>query len=128
MRAIFSFNIGSYLKTKFDTHPFVDNQKADLENEVTQYESPNEGSGNPGGSDLYESPSPLHASCAKRQWASGTEDPNYILEQPVYDHWKLNVLIYTIQVLWMTLSFFHKIPLHVEVPNNYFLKIMRKEL
>jgi hypothetical protein len=33
-------NFGSYLKTKFDAHPFVDNQMADLENEVTQYEVP----------------------------------------------------------------------------------------
>jgi hypothetical protein len=32
---------------------------ADLENEVTQYESPNEGNRNAGGSDLYESPSPF---------------------------------------------------------------------
>jgi hypothetical protein len=31
----------------------------DLENEVTQYESPNEGGGNAGGSDEYESPSPF---------------------------------------------------------------------
>jgi hypothetical protein len=72
---------------------------ADLENEATQYESPNEGSGNAGGSDLYESPSPLHPSCGKRQRESGTEDLDYILEQLVYDHWKPNVLIYTIEVL-----------------------------
>jgi hypothetical protein len=32
---------------------------ANLENEATQYESPNEGSGNAGGSDLYKSPSPI---------------------------------------------------------------------
>jgi hypothetical protein len=38
----------------------------ELENEVTQYESPNEGSRNVGGSDLYESASPLHPLCAKR--------------------------------------------------------------
>jgi hypothetical protein len=87
------------LKTKFDAHPFVDNQMPDLENEVTQYASPNEGSRNEGGSDEYESPSPLHPPCGKRQRAPGTEDPNYILEQPVYDHWKQNVLIYTIEVL-----------------------------
>jgi hypothetical protein len=87
------------LKTKFDAHPFVDNQTMDLENEATQYESPNEGSGNAGGSDLYESPSPLHPLCGKRQQASGTADLDYIPKQPVYDHWKLNVLIYTIKVL-----------------------------
>jgi hypothetical protein len=48
---------------------------ASLENEATQYESPNEGSGNAGGLDLYDSPSPLHPLCGKRQQASGTEDP-----------------------------------------------------
>jgi hypothetical protein len=86
LRATFSFNFDSYLKTKFDAHLFVDNQMADLENEVTQYESPNEGSGNAGVLDLYESPSPLHPLCGKRQRASGTEDPDYILKQLVYDH------------------------------------------
>jgi hypothetical protein len=86
------------LKTKFDAHPFVDNQMVDLENEATQYESPNEGSGNAGGSDMYESP-PLHPPCSKRQRASSIEGPDYVLEQPVYDNWKLNVLIYTIEVL-----------------------------
>jgi hypothetical protein len=87
------------LKTKFDSHPFVDNQMLDLENEVIQYESPNEGSRNAGGSDEYESPSPLHPSCGKKQQASGTDDQDYIPEQPVYDYWKLNVLIYTFEVL-----------------------------
>jgi hypothetical protein len=87
------------LKTKFDTHPFVDNQMADLENEATQYESLDEGSRNAGGSDLYKSPSPPHPLCGQRQRASGTEDPDYVLEQPVYDNWKLNVLIYIIEVL-----------------------------
>jgi hypothetical protein len=122
------FQFWFLFENKFDAHPFVDNQMADLKNEVTQYESPNEGSGNVGGSDLYESPSPLHPLCSKRQWASGTEDPDYVLEQPIYDHWKLNVLIYTIKVLWMTLNFFHRVPLHVEVSDNYFLKIKRKGL
>jgi hypothetical protein len=32
--------------------PFIDNQMADLENKATQYESPNEGSGNAWGLDL----------------------------------------------------------------------------
>jgi hypothetical protein len=59
---------------------------------------------------LYESPSPLHPLCAKRQRASGTEDPDSVLEQPVYDHWKLNVLIDRIYVLLMTLTFFCRIP------------------
>jgi hypothetical protein len=72
---------------------------SDFENEATQYESPNKGSGNAVGLDEYESPSPLHPLCSKRQRASGTEDQNYIPEQPVYDHWKLNVLIYTIELL-----------------------------
>jgi hypothetical protein len=49
--------------------------------------------------DEYESPSPLHPLCSKRQRASGIEDQNYIPEQPIYDHWKLNVLIYTIELL-----------------------------
>jgi hypothetical protein len=71
----------------------------ELENEATQYESPNEGSGNPGGLDSYNSPSPFHPLCAKRQRASDTEDPDYVLKQLVYDHWKLNALIYTIEVL-----------------------------
>jgi hypothetical protein len=71
----------------------------DLKNEATQYESPNEGSGNAEGSDLYESPSPLHPPCGTRQRASGTVDLDYVLEQLVYDRWKLNVLIYTIEVL-----------------------------
>jgi hypothetical protein len=48
--------------------------------------TPNEGSGHEGGSDLYESPSPIHPLCGKRQQASDTEDPDYVLEQPVYDH------------------------------------------
>jgi hypothetical protein len=87
------------LKTKFDAHPFVDNQMVGIENEVTRYESPNEESGNAGGSELYESPSPLNPPCGKMQRASGIEDPYYVLEQPVYDHWKRNVLIYTIEVL-----------------------------
>jgi hypothetical protein len=52
----------------------------DLENEATQYESPNEGNENAGGSDLYESPSPIHPPCGKRQRASGNEDPDYIPE------------------------------------------------
>jgi hypothetical protein len=72
---------------------------SDLENEVTQYESPNMESGNAGGLDEYESPSPLHPPYDKRQKASGIDDQDYVLEQPVYDHWKLNVLIYTIEVL-----------------------------
>jgi hypothetical protein len=72
---------------------------AELENEATQYESLNKGSRNAGGLDSYESPSPLCPLYAKRQRASGTEDPDYILEQPVYGHWKLNVLIYIIEVL-----------------------------
>jgi hypothetical protein len=79
---------------------------ADLEIEATQYESPNEVSGNARGSNLYESPSPFHPPCGKRQRASGIEDPDYVLEQPVYDHWKLNILIYTIEVIWITLSTF----------------------
>jgi hypothetical protein len=58
----------------------------DLENETTQYESPNEGSGNVGGLDLYESTSPIHPPCGKRQRASGTEDLDYIPEQLVFDH------------------------------------------
>jgi hypothetical protein len=37
LRETFSFNFGSYLKTKFDAHPFVDNQMAELENLATQY-------------------------------------------------------------------------------------------
>jgi hypothetical protein len=72
---------------------------ADLENDVTQYESPDEGSGNAGDLDSYESPSPLHPPCGKRQRGSGTENQDYVLEQPVYNHWKLNVLIYTMEVL-----------------------------
>jgi hypothetical protein len=59
---------------------------SELENEATQYESSNEGSGNARGSDLYKSPSPLHPLCAKRQRASDTDDLDYVLEQPVYDH------------------------------------------
>jgi hypothetical protein len=72
---------------------------ADFENEATQFESPNEGSGNAGGLDLYKSPSPLCPPCGKRQQASATKDPNYVLEQPIYNNWKLNILIYTIEVL-----------------------------
>jgi hypothetical protein len=53
------------LKTKFDAHPFVDNQISNLENETTQYESPNEGNGKAGGSNEYESPSPLHPHAVK---------------------------------------------------------------
>jgi hypothetical protein len=87
------------LKTKFNTHPFVDNLMSNLENEATQYESRNEGSGNVGDSDEYESPSPFHPPCGKRPRASGTEDQDYVLEQPIYNHWKLNILIYTIEVL-----------------------------
>jgi hypothetical protein len=102
---------------------------SDLENEVTQYESPNVGSGNAGGSDEYESPSHLHPPCGKTQQASGTEDQDYVSKQPVNDLWKLNVIIYTIEVPWMTLStFFCRIPLHVDMPDNYFLKIKRKGL
>jgi hypothetical protein len=37
------------------------------ENEATQYESPNEESGNVGSLDSYESPSPPQPPCAKRQ-------------------------------------------------------------
>jgi hypothetical protein len=59
---------------------------AELENEANQYESPNEGSGNAGGSDSYKSPSPCHPPCAKRQRATDIEDPDYVLDQPVYDH------------------------------------------
>jgi hypothetical protein len=70
----------------------------ELENQATQYESPNEGSRNAGGSDSYESPSPLHPLCTKQQRALGTEDLDYILEHLIYDHWKLNILIYTIEV------------------------------
>jgi hypothetical protein len=58
----------------------------DLEKEANQYESLNEGSENAGSSDSYESPSPLQPPCAKRQQASSTEDPNYVVEQPVYTH------------------------------------------
>jgi hypothetical protein len=48
---------------------------------------------------VQTSTNPLHPLCSKRQRASSTEDPNYIPEQLVYDHWKLNVIIYTIEVL-----------------------------
>jgi hypothetical protein len=58
----------------------------DLENEATQYESPNEVSGNAGGLNLYESPSPIHPPCGKRQRASVTKDPDSVPEQLVYDH------------------------------------------
>jgi hypothetical protein len=68
------------VKIKFDAHPFVDNQMVDPENEATQYESPNERTGKVGGSDLYESPSPLHPPCGKRQRESSTEDPDYVPE------------------------------------------------
>jgi hypothetical protein len=88
-KAANSFNFGSYLKTKFDAHMFVDNQMSDLENEATQYESPNEESENARGSDEYKSPSPLHPPCGKRQRVSGTEDHDYVPEQLVYNHWKL---------------------------------------
>jgi hypothetical protein len=74
------------LTSQFDAHTFVNNHMADLDKEVTQYESSNEGSGNAGGLNLYESPSPLHPVCGKRQRALGTEDPNYVLGQLVYDH------------------------------------------
>jgi hypothetical protein len=93
------FQFWFLFENKIDAHPFVNNQMTDLENEATQYESLNEGSGNAGGSNLYQSPSLLHPPCGKRQRASGTEDLDYILKQPVDDHWKLNVLIYTIEVL-----------------------------
>jgi hypothetical protein len=46
LRATISFNCYSYLKTKIDTHLIVDNQMAELENEVSQHESPNERSRN----------------------------------------------------------------------------------
>jgi hypothetical protein len=85
-RATFSFNFCSYLKIRFDTYPFIDNQMKEPENEATQYESPNEGSGTAGSSDSYESPSPPQLPCAKRKRPSGTEDPDYILEQLVYNH------------------------------------------
>jgi hypothetical protein len=78
LRAIFSFNFCYYLKEKFVAHPFVNSQMAGVENEATQYESPNEGSRNAGSSDSYESPSPPHPPCTKRQRASVTEDPDYI--------------------------------------------------
>jgi hypothetical protein len=58
----------------------------ELDNETTQLESPNEGILNEGSSNSYESPSPPHSPCAKRQRASGTEDLDYGLEQLVYDH------------------------------------------
>jgi hypothetical protein len=65
MRATFSFNFDFYLKIKFDTHPFVDNQMTELENKATQ--SLNEGSGNARSLDSYESHSPPQPPCAKRQ-------------------------------------------------------------
>jgi hypothetical protein len=49
------------------THPFLDKQMAELENDATQYECPNEGSGNVESSDLYKSPSPPQPLYAKRQ-------------------------------------------------------------
>jgi hypothetical protein len=55
-------------------------------NEVTQHASLNRGSGNAKNSDSHESPSPPEPMCAKRQRASGIEDPYYVLEQSVYDH------------------------------------------
>jgi hypothetical protein len=58
----------------------------ELENEATQHEPPNEGSGNAGSSDSYESFSPPQPPCVKRQRASDIEDLNYVPEQPVYDH------------------------------------------
>jgi hypothetical protein len=56
---------------------------AEPENQATQYESPNEGSGNEGSLDSYESPLPLQPPCAKRQRASGPDDLDYISEQPI---------------------------------------------
>jgi hypothetical protein len=34
----------------------------------------------------YHSPSPLDPLCAKWQRASGTDDPDYIPKEAVYDH------------------------------------------
>jgi hypothetical protein len=55
---------------------------------MAQYESSNEGRGNEGSSPSYETPSPPYPLCGKRQQKAVTEDndPDYILEQPVYDH------------------------------------------
>jgi hypothetical protein len=53
----------------------------------------------------------LHAVKGNEHHAPRTQD--YLLEQPINDNWKLNVLIYTIEVLWMTLStFFIESPPH----------------
>jgi hypothetical protein len=80
------FQFWFLFEKKIDAHLFVDNQMTDLENEATQYESPNKGSEKAGGLDLYESPSPIHPPCGKRQRASGTEDTDYVSKQPIYDH------------------------------------------
>jgi hypothetical protein len=55
---------------------------------MAQYESSNEGRGNGGSSPSYETPSPPYPLCGKRQQKAVTEDndPDYILEQLVYDH------------------------------------------
>jgi hypothetical protein len=50
---------------------------------MAQYKSSNEGSGNEGSPDSYESPSPPEPPCAKRQRSSGPQDPDYIQEQAV---------------------------------------------
>jgi hypothetical protein len=72
---------------------------AGLENEATQYESPNERSGNAGGSDLYESPSSLNPLCDIGNEHLAPRTQITFRNNRVYDHWKLNILIYTIEVL-----------------------------
>jgi hypothetical protein len=59
-----------------------------MSQKMAQYESSNKGSGNGGSSPSYEIPSHLYPKCDKRQWKVVTEDddPDYITEQPVYDH------------------------------------------
>jgi hypothetical protein len=82
---------------------------------------------NDGSSGSYESPSdpcPL----VKRKRSSSSQDEDYVLEEEVYEHLELNVLInfYNCSIDDDPLHSFLRIPIHVEVLKMYFLLRMKQ--
>jgi hypothetical protein len=64
----------------------------------------------------------------KRKRSSDPQDEDYVLEEEVYEHWELNVLIlfYICSIGNDPLHSFLRIPLHVEVLEIYFLLRMKQ--
>jgi hypothetical protein len=100
---------------------------ADPQSPVGQVVSGNEKSENDGSLGSYESLSDPCPS-VKRKQSSDPQDEDYVLEEEVYEHYKVNILInfYSCSIVNDPFHSFLRIPLHVEVAKMYFLLRMKQ--